>query len=237
MGHTITQWVDKVEDLIRDAGNRDITAAKVETLAVRPALYQYSVDRPLELITETAGNGTSYYSLPTGWVTRFSRMREVEYPARQNPPEILDDQAYLLARSPTDVTAVRIRLKYDAPSASEYIRWTFTSPFPYPTAVAGDDLVDDIAYEAVTALAASFCCLALLSEAARSRAGAIPSDFTDGRERTENLGRAATRHRAIYDRFLGLTIDPGAVGPKAAPASRRIDMDPAWESLFHGGRR
>lgn len=241
MGHTIAEWRAKVLDLVRDASSKDLSTAQAETVGIRPALAQYSVDRPRELVVEQAGTASPYLSLPAGWVSGVSRLVSIEYPARANPPNYLDAQSWSVVRSVANVAVEQILLDR-TPAASEYVRFRFTGAWPYPSATAVDDLVDDVAYEAVTALAASFCEISLASEAARSRSGALPTDFADGRDRHRSLLEAASRHRAVYDRFLGLATegsggDGGRAGAPSAPASGRFDLDPSRLSLFHGGRR
>ena len=239
MGRTITEWRAKVLDLVRDPTSKDLSTTQTETVGIRPAIAQFSVDRPRQLYVEQAGTGSAYLALPAGWVTGISRLVAIEHPARADPPNYLDPQSWRLVRSVADVSVEQI-LVDRTPIASEYVRFSFTGAWPYPTGVAGDDKIDDVAYEAVAALAASFCEISLASEAARSRAGAMPTDFADGRERHRSLVAAADQHRTIYDRFLGLGGGDGAgdgVGASGGPASGYFDMDPAYRSLFHGGRR
>jgi hypothetical protein len=238
MGHTLPAWTTKVLGLVRDAGMKDLDASGAE-IGIRSAFAQYSNDRPRRNVVEVAGAGSSYFAYPTGWATDWSKLISVEYPARLNPPVLLDDQSYVITRDPADVTVEKILLLSATPSASQFVRFAFTVPWPYPTSTAADDKVDDQAYEAVAALAAARAIVPLVAEASRSRQAAIPTDFVDGGERTQRLTDAAARYQAIYDRFMGYaTTDPagGAQGP-VVPASARFDFDPAYGSLFHGGRR
>lgn len=237
MGHTLDQWRDKVEALVRDSTNKDLSPAQIDDVGVRPALARYSIDRPRVVHTEVAGPGSPYLALPVGWVEGFSELRSVEHPARQNPPRRLDEQSWLIARSPTDVASAQVLLDR-TPSVSEYVRFAFTLPWPFPTGAAGDDPVDDVAFEAVTHLAAANCLDSLAAEAARARMGALPTDLVDGRDRAGLLREAAKAKWGVYRAFLGLVgegTEDSAAGP--APVSRRMDFDPGYDSLFHGGRR
>lgn len=239
MGHTLTEWQAKVSALVRDAGNADFSTAQITTVGIAPAVAQFCVDRPLVRWAEIAGAASPYLALPTGWLAGFSALASVEFPARANPPAMLDAQAWQIVRSPSNV-AVEQLLLTSTPAVGQYVRVSFTARWPMPTATAGDDLIDDIAYEAVAALAASFCCTSMVGQAARSQHATIPSDWTDSRSRAGELLEAAKAYRATYDRFLGLDdsgAGAGGDGGSSPPAWGSYDLDPSRGSIFHGGRR
>lgn len=234
MGHTIGQWTSKVSSLVRDEAGRDLPALTIEDVGLRPAFAQLANDRPLKLTAEITGDGSPYLTLPAGWSAGFSDVTEVEFPARQNPPQILDDQSWRTVRSAADASIEQILLDH-TPAASQYVRVTFTATWPYPGSDEAADLVNDVEFEAVAALAASFCCSSLANQAARSRAGGLSVDFSAGERRAQTLTAAAERYEGIYRRLLGLS---GGDGDKAtpAPAYGRFDFDPSHSSVFHGGR-
>jgi hypothetical protein len=175
-----------------------------------------------------------------GWSSGFSRIQAIEHPARNNPPNVLDDQSWRIVRSVADVTVEQVLLDR-SPSSTEYVRIAFTAPWPTPTETAADDKVDDVGFHAVAHLAASFGCLHLAAEASRDRAGALPTNIVVGRERAQALAAEADRLRSVYNAFLGLVSSgvegDGSGGAAAAPVSRRFDYDPGRTTLFHGGRR
>lgn len=236
MGHTLDQWQVKVGELVRDVRGVDLTASQIVTVGLSPAIAKFSTDRPRTVATEVAGAASSYLALPAGWLPGFSTLSGVEYPARQNPPRNLDSQSWRIAWDPNDITVQKILLLSHTPVVGQFVRLFFTAPWPMPT---GDepmvDLIDDMAFEAVAALAASFCCVSLAGEASRSRSGALPSDFSDGRDRGRNLMEAARMYRSNYDSYVGTGSE--ADGGGEVPASGSFDLDPSFSSLFHGGRR
>lgn len=232
MGHKLDEWTAKVASLVRDATGRDVDATTIEDVGLRPAFARFSKDQPLDLVKESAGTGSPYLTTPTGWVTGFSNVVDVEFPARQNPPNMLDDQNWRVVRSATDVAVTQILLN-QTPAASQYVRITFTAPWPFPTATAADDLVDDVAYEAVASLAVSHCLRHLAAEAARNHSGRLGTDFTEGGSMAQALRDAAADWEQAYKDLLGIGTE---AGNDAAPASGRLDFDPSYFSLFHGGR-
>lgn len=241
MGQILNTWEGRVAQLLRDAGNQDLAVGQIDDVGIRPALARYSTDRPRVAVAELVGTGSPYLDLPTEWVAGFSRLEAVEFPARENPPAYLDDHSYRTVRKVSDVAVEQILLGA-TPVATQFVRLTFTAPWPMPTATAADDKVDDVAFYAVTALAASYCCMHLAAEASRDRAGALSTVIVQGRDRAESLRRAADRYEAVYNSYLGLggSSDQGGErgsGGSRPPAHRRLDSDPSRGSLFHGGRR
>lgn len=235
MGHTLQEWSDRIVANLNDVPRMDVLQEMVVPAGIRPALAQYSIDRPREVIEEQAGTGSPYLALPASWSAGFSTVLGIEYPARQTPPVFLDPKSWFVTRSTSDVTAEKILLDR-TPSASQYVRIRFSAPWPEPTATATVDKIDDVSYSAVTALATSFLLLHVAAKAVRARQGPMSSNYPDGNERGSNLREIADRWRAVYDTYLGRTTQNdqgGAVGP----ASGALDFDPAYLSLFHGGRR
>lgn len=238
MGHTLDQWQAKVAELVRDASSVDLTASQIVTVGLSPAIAKFSTDRPRTMATEVAGAGSSYFPLPAGWLPGFSSLTGVEFPARQNPPIDLDGQSWRITRDSVDITLQRILLLDRRPAVGQYVRLYFTAPWPTPTATASDDLIDDLAFEAVSALAASFCCVSLAGEAGRGRYGTLPTDTNQGQANSDRVARLrslAEMYRSSYDSYVGIGTD--ASGSGHAPASGSLDFDASWTSLFHGGRR
>lgn len=234
MGHTLGEWIAKVGALLKDSSQKDI-GVDVEAVGIRPAIGRYSIDRPYEAQADAVGNGTAYYPVPPGWLVGFSILRAVEFPAHQNPPQFLDDQEWTVCLSPSDITSWQVMFLTAFPGLNQSIRYSYTVPWAYPTTDATVDLIDTVAFEAVSALAAAHCCRALAIEAARNLRGALPTDLVDGTNRVAILSKAADAMEAIYERFLGL--QEGGPSSGLAPVSVPMDLDPSFFSLFHGGRR
>lgn len=241
MGHTLGQWVARIQQAVREeASGGQIEPTSLLDIAIRPALLRFSIDRPYVDIAEVPGAGSGYFALPAGFVDGYSELRSVEHPARQNPPIMLDSQAWTITRDPTTVATKKILLYSATPSAAQYVRFEYTRPWPMPDPDdATLDLVDDIAFEAVAMLAASHALMTLANETARSRmADVLSPDYADHEERFRELNTAADRLRSIYESFLGLASAGanGIAAPASPVASRRIDFDSYSYALYHGGR-
>lgn len=231
MGSTLAQWRDRIEALVRDSSNVDVSTSQVDEVGIGPALAQFSIDRPRQVVEQGAGAGSAYLALPASWSAGHSDLLAVEYPTGDNPPTLLDEQSWRLVRDPDDVNTTVIALHGLTAAVGNNYRLTYTAPWPTPDADAATDLIDSVSFVAVTSLAASFLLNHLAAEAARQRDGAIDSDFVSGDDRHRTLLDTARAYRETYDGLLGR----GATG--AGPVSRRMDYDPARSSLFHGGRR
>lgn len=239
MSHSIDQWVNKVAHLLRDVGAKDQGHSQIETVGLEPAFAQYSIDRPRVLIREAAGTGSAYLDLPEEWIAEYSTLLGVEYPARQDPPSDLDSQSWRFVRSTADVDVEQLLLDR-SPAAAQFVRLRFTAPWPYPTSDADGDPTSAVAFEAVSALAASFCLVSMAAETSKGRMASLPTNYVDGTERSRSLLEAASRYEGVYDRFMGLkpsNADSGAAAPAGGPAYGSFDLDPSRDSLFHGGRR
>lgn len=237
-GRTLSDWDDRVSLWLHDMAQRDVpTESTIERVGLPAALAQYGRDRgQVPRVIELAGNGTGYYTLP-GFDERTDRLASVEYPARRNPPDYLDSSLYGLGRSSTVVDDVRLVLYAHNPTVTQYLRvtWFSSAALPYPTEDPATDLVPADAFVFVAALAASYCCVQLLTEASRDRQAAIPTDFADGTDRATMLQAAADRLANVYRTFMGLppVAAAGADVSPSRPAWGRFQVSTGRSSLFH----
>lgn len=238
MGHTTPQWRDRISRWLQDVARVDASSVDLDAVAIEPALSQYGIDVPLETTTEQAGSGTEYQVMPSGWVPGYSTLAVVEFPARQNPPRVLDRSQWLLTRSPTVVGTQVVLLDHVA-AASDYVRMTYTIAWPLPDLVdATVDQVPDPAFPFVCALGASYATTAIMAMAARDRMGSMPTDVVDGRDRTRNLQDAAKALSNTYQQYLGrLAESLGGTGATTNIAWGTLDINPSAASLFHSGPR
>lgn len=232
MGHTASEWRSKVQSLLRETGRadgRDIVA-QIDTVGVVPAFAEHSVNRPRSLVVEAAGVNSDTFDLPAGWVPDVSHLTAIEFPARQNPQAFLDDQSWWIIRKTGAIGTEQIQIDRPIPPTS-YIRFYFTAPWPTPDEQDETlDLLDDLAFEAVSALAASRCLNTLAIQSARNA-------FGDENNVATALITASKTYRGVYLRYLGLDIDGTGTSPATAPVSIPLDFDPQYFSVFHGGRR
>ena len=219
MGSTATQWAAQISTVLRDSAGVDISSVDVAAIGVVPALAQYSIDCPRSVAVDLTP--ASYYlpmpSIAQGWVDGWSRVEGIDAPSGLTPPARMADGDWRLTRDPVTPATHVVYLPFVL-NAGEKARVYFTSTWPTPTALAADDLVPAIAFQPVCSLAAAMCCSALATEAARSRQGAMPTDFVDGGDRARNLLDVAAGLRILYNTFIGL----GVAGEPTSARSRGL---------------
>lgn len=224
MGHTLLDWSAKVATRLRDQAFIDVDPDDVVQIGVLPAFAQYSIDQPRTVAVDLTPSGR-YVALPSagaGWVTGWSRVVRIEAPAGETPPAALDLGEWSLTLDVLDPATQVILLPFEL-QAGEKARVAFTSTWPTPAATSVTDLVSDIGFEAVSALAASMVCTSLAAEAGRSRQGAIPTDFVDGTDRARNLLDVAAGLRVVYNTFIGLgQLGTANTGPSRTLRSVRL---------------
>ena len=218
MGQTVAAWTTRVQQLLRDSAAVDVDATLAVEVGVKPALAQFSIDRPRVAAVDVAASGR-YVPFPSeaqGWVEGFSEVLRLEAPAGQTPPAVLGDGAWSAGRDPANAGVGRLLIGDDV--AGSTVRVVFTAAWPTPTATASDDLIGSIGFNAVTSLAASMVLTALAAEAARDRQGAMPTDFVDGNDRARSFLDAAAANRVIYNTFIGLGSAGAGAGAVSAGA-------------------
>jgi hypothetical protein len=241
MGHTLSDWEQRVSLWLHDIPELDVSASSmIEQIALPAALAQYGQDRtPPPLVVELAGNGTGYYTLP-GFDAETDAVIRVEFPGRQTPAEYLDAAMYGIGRDPLNVTLTKLVLLGVTPAASQWLRVTYTSTAgpPFPTEDPTTDTVPEGAFVFVCALAAAYCCIHLLAEASRDRQGSMPTDFAQGTDRATMLQATADRLTNLYRTFMGLPPVGSAGGvpeSPSRPAYGRLAFSTGSRSLFHRG--
>jgi hypothetical protein len=189
---------------------------------IAAAVRQYSKDRPYEVVSDVDGNATSDVSLPSGFIDGFSQIRTVEYPIGDVPATIIDENEWVLYRTPT---TYKLRFLVEVPpTAAASIRVTHTA---YHTQGSDDktaaaSTIPDADFEAVAALAASYAAYQIAQSYADGVDGQTDSAFVDGTGRNAAYVAGAKALRAVYDDALGMA-------PKAGGTSKHgqgfIDLD------------
>lgn len=215
-----TKIIDTVKDasekLTSDDYDRNITAA----------LNRYSRHKPGTKVADVVGNGTHDYDLPSGWTDEFSDISRIEYPIGDVPATVLDADVYEIYQTPT---GKKLRLKEDAPLASESFRVSFTILRTAATIPAGDA-------DAFVWLAAALCCEDLANAFAQTENSIIAADAVDYKDKSSKFASRAKRLMQLFKEHLGLKEDDST-----AAASAIIDMDVnypgGWDRLTHPRRQ
>lgn len=222
MGRTMLEWAERVGQILNDIADVDSDVPQRLAVGVTPALSQYSIDEPNVLAVDVTPSDR-WLPLPAaadGWVNGWSRVVSLVLPADSDPPDYLEPSQWRFARDPGNAALRRILLPYDP--GTDQVRVEFTSTWPTPDADAETDLVSDVAFNAVTSLAASMVLNGLATEAARHRGGALATDFVDGTDRARDLLESARSLRILYNTFIGLGAGAGIGGSGSDAGGDRV---------------
>lgn len=200
-----------VQDTAKKLSDVDLDGFTIEALA------NYSKDRPYVKVNDTTGTGTYDYTLPSDWVTDFSVIREVEYPAGEQVPTILEPEEYGLYQN---ASTTKLRLYNYSPTTSETIRITYT--LPYTKATIGNIPAQDI--DAFCNLAASLCCSALARIHAQTSEINYTVDNINYRSKGDEYARRAKELMGLYQSLIG-------IGGEVQAASKSVN----WDTSFSWG--
>lgn len=233
MGKTLGLWLDRARAQLGDLGQQQRIDTSDLELGLQAALGELSKDRPREVAETFDGNGVLYDFIldPLVFIPDVSKTLEVEYPAGERVPVIVDSQSWTLLRGTTT-----IRLFDITPSVGvDNVKVVYTAAYPHPTDSAAVDVVPAAWFDAVAALAASEACRSIAAMLAR-RAHKQVAGVEIRDPATDDMFRLASELRNVYKRVV-LGTESGS-DPGYAPALSMSDTDVSHpHSLFHSGRR
>lgn len=229
MGHRRAEYEDRIRAELGDLGVLQLVQVEQVPLALEAAFATFSKDRPREASQTFDGDGTAFtFDLTDDitappWVPGWSTLLEVEYPAGERIPELMDPLNYRIS------SAGLLTLHEDTPSATEDITVRYITTWPFPTSDPDDDLVPEPYWHAICSLAASRLARGKAVEFARRRSSSVAGELI-----THDPGplfQAAEALAAAYkETVLGRPATAGAPTPLALKHGS-IDVFP--DTLFH----
>jgi len=213
------------------SSNNLLTDAQVNQV-IDAAIREYSRDRPRIAYALASGDGSAYdFRLPRLWVWGLSYLEEVEYPAGEQYPTLVDPNEWHVHESALGVQPVRkIRLNGTPASGTDNIQ------FKYSALHVHNDELDSIPYadfDAVMWLATSYGALALagkMSASIDSTINADSADYRGGQNRWENV---AKRYRELYLDHIG-SQGPNS-GGLASGTGRGAAITQDWDVNLQSG--
>jgi hypothetical protein len=132
--YSIQDFVNEIPNVISDDADRlgGTGGAVLPALVKRAIIQRYTLDRPLDVVSDIAGNGTNYLDLPVAPGTapvpvfepEFSIVKSIEFPIGQQPPQMVLDSDFRVYRAPS---GYKILLNFDTPGNGESLRMTWTA--------------------------------------------------------------------------------------------------------------
>jgi hypothetical protein len=217
---TLADFANWFDDRVRDAAAR-ITELQKER-AIAQAVKRYNELRPQQSVQDYPGDGATFdLALPTGWVTGMSTIRQMEYPAGQRVPVLLERDDWQFYQTPT---STKIRLLQVTPVTGKTLRLTFTKPHGLDYSGSTIPSQDE---EAVTDLAASIGLRDLAAAFAGTVDPTIAADSVEYRTKASEYSQLADKLEKRWRAHMGLDQTS-----EAQAASAFVDVDQT-DSLGH----
>lgn len=237
--YAIQDFVNEIPNVISDDAVHlgGTTGAILPALVKRAINQRYTLDKPLEVVSDIAGNGTNYLDLPvapgTGTVPvfepEFSIIKQIEFPIGQQPPQLVLDSDFRLYRSPT---GYQILINFDTPEESDTMRMTWTARH-----LADGSTVPDVDFYAVVDFAGSLAAEKLASFYVGTGDSTIQADIVNYRSKSSEMLSIAKALRKRYFNHMG--IEEGATGgdeqvPAIAMGNQFLEQNSGVDRLVHG---
>lgn len=208
--YAISDFTAAIPSVFSDQSGK--TAALLAGFSQRAIVQRYSVDSPLEVVSDVPGNGTNYVPTPVApgegddlpvWESNFSVIRQIEYPILQQPPQLILDSDYRIYRTPGQ--ADQILINFDEAPAGAVLRVTWTARH-----LIDGSTVPDRDFFAVVDFAASLAAEWLASDYVGTGDPTMSVDVVNYRTKSQEMQGVAKMLRKRYFNHMG--IEEGATG-------------------------
>ncbi|HEX4039072.1 MAG TPA: hypothetical protein VHX37_13510 [Acidobacteriaceae bacterium] len=210
MACSIQKLAAAVPGVFNDSSGK--TTPLLEGFAARAVLQRYSLDAPLEVVSDVEGNGTNYVPTPVApgeggdlpvWESNFSVIRQIEYPVMQQPPQLILDSDYRIYHTPGQPD--RILINFDTPPPGDVLRVIWTARH-----LADGSTVPDRDFFAVVDFTASLAAEWLASYYIGVGDPTMNVDVVNYRTKSQEVQGVAKMLRKRYFNHMG--IEEGAAG-------------------------
>lgn len=236
--YSIQDFVDEIPNVLSDDADRlgGTTGTELPALVKRAILQRYTLDSPLEVVSDVDGNGTNLLDLPVApgadpvpvFEPEFSVIRTIEYPIGQQPPQFVLDSDLRVYRSPS---GYQILLNFDTPAPGTAMRVTWTARH-----LNDGSTVPDRDFYAVVDYAGSLAAEKLASIYVSDGDSTLQADVVNYRSKSAEMLKIAAALRKRY--FNHMHIDGDASGgtdqaPSIAMGNQFLDQGSGVGRLLH----
>lgn len=237
--YAIQDFVNEIPNVISDDADRlgGTSGATLPALVKRAIIQRYTLDRPLEVVSDIQGNGTNYLGLPVapgaGTVPVFepewSILKSLEFPIGQQPPQMILDSDFRVYRTPT---GYQILINFDTPGPTDSLRATWTARH-----LPDGSTVPDADFFAVVDFAGSLAAEKLASFYVGTGDTTVNADVVNYRSKSSEMLSIAKALRKRYFNHMG--IDENATGgdeqkPAIALGNQYLEQNSGVDRLVHG---
>jgi len=235
--YSIADFIAELPNVLSDDAGRlstgpdgDVRAALVQ----RAILQRYTLDAPLEIVSDVPGNGTNYLDVPTDPAQKaifepdFSIIKQIEFPIGQQPPQLVLDSDLRVYRTPA---GYQILINFDTPNPDESVRVTWTARH-----LADGSTVPDKDFYAVVDFAASLGAEKIASFYVGTGDSTLQADVVNYRSKSQEMLNVAKALRKRYFNHMG--IEEGVNGsneikPAFAMGNQFLEQNSGVDRLVH----
>ena len=234
-------FIDAVTPMISDS--MDWVTSSISRFAAQAIGERYSVDKPLDVVSDCAGNNTSFIPLPViatnedgttifgkyvpKFLPRFSTIKSIEYPIGDTPGDYGDPRDWKMYNTPT---GYQLQLIACTPANTELVRIVWTARH----ALDGST-VDHTDFYAVCDFIAVLALEAMAAKAINFGDSTISADVVNYRSKSQEYLSMAKQKRRAYFNHMGIDeTDTGVeIGPAVAMGDMKNIMGSGVDRLVH----
>jgi len=204
----------------------------------RAIVQRYTLDRPLEIVSDVPGNGTKYLDLPVAPVggpevafePEWSIVKTIEFPIGQQPPQLVLDSDFRVYRAPD---GWKILINFDNVGSTDSARLTWTGRH-----LADGSTVPDADFYAVVDFAASLAAEKLASFYVGTGDSSMQADVVNYRSKSQEMLTVAKALRKRYFNHMGIDESQAGGGDEQKPAlsigNQHLTQNSGVDRLVHG---
>jgi len=234
MAKLLADYRTKLDQVLEDLAAR-LDQPKKDA-AITEAVSEHSRHRPHAKVADVAGDGATF-DIPLGaaggvpdWQEGFSVVRQVEYPAGEREPILLERDAWREYVTPTGRV---LRLHTITPQTGETVRISYAILHTV-SALAGT--IPDADFDSVVNLAGSIAAHMLAMSFAQAGDSTIAADSVDHKSKSAEYAARARDLRGLYFRHMGITDEKGAAAASVTADWGRTPGDQEYLTHPKGSR-
>lgn len=238
--YSIADFVNEIPNVIFDDADRlgGTSGTQLPALVVRAIMQRYTLDKPLDVVSDITGNGTNYLPLPTApgggpavtFEPEWSILKSLEFPIGQQPPQMILDSDFRVYRTPT---GYQILINFDTPNSSDSLRSTWTARH-----LPDGSTVPDADFYAVVDFAGSLAAEKLASFYVGTGDSSIQADVVNYRSKSQEMLNVAKALRKRYFNHMGIDESQAGGGEEQKPAiaigNQYLEQNSGVDRLVHG---
>jgi hypothetical protein len=188
---------------LREEGNR--LTPPDWLLIAEQSRQHFSRDKPCQRIADIAATGAATFTLTgvvDGWITKSSRVEQIENPTGEQIPAMWKTDSFMLYR-PSD-SVEQLRFLDAVPANGTTIRMTYSVPHTFSEAAS---TINDQDLMLIGLLIASYAAQALQADFLKPNRSNLPNDSVDYSQKARDMGELSDRLLKQYSKMVAGTTE------------------------------